>query len=588
MAINVFLPAKMNSEKNRFKLTKGNVKIDYRDTTNITEPYLLSTPYLRIGGGVELDVAPPIVLQDTPVTGDPTDYRRFGTDIMFQVENYQTNAVFLLADSIIFEVEYKQTEFVKTNSEMLLSHIFIINSTNKGQNSFRTISPLSLKTSVTDIGLIDKVPTTIFKKDNSLFTGSTFLDSILDPEELPLAIIQYEEETLIDLGDTGQIVDEASIPSHIKELTLFSASLANPSFKYTLHFVSSFNNTGSKLNTTNPSVLTDNLPNYTLYSKTITTDPDIVGFTLNLSPEIGALCHVTVETSSENLTTQNIGKTVFYYNPMYTGELSSEFGLFSIQLPDIAEELTLEVDGIPKLLGSFKTGDTTLVVEALSKVLTPLGVSIFECEGGCFILDNSSQVDYEFGFISTSIALVLKTDFTEFKFPNQVEPVTYDKDYHKKNYSFSHIPSKLEASEDSVLDYRLKLSKNTRSTIKYVDASFNLLIKAELVANQIVTLPVKVDGIESDIIVTIEDTDTTVEAILSKFVIALSESLGADFTVIANNLASFITVSNADPLNAHVIVLGKADWYSVDTKKGVLQNTSDNMYQVKLIPADGG
>lgn len=587
MAIDVFIPAKLDSEKARFKSAKGNIKIDYRDTTNITEPYLLSTPYRLWERGVVLDVASPIVLTDPHVTGDNTNYRRFGTDVMFQVSDYQTNVLFLLSDYVIFEVLYEKTEFVKTDLDRFLRHSYKVTQTNlpEYQTGYLDVNPLSLETSELTTGFVDKIPTIIFKKNVDLFPGDAALMVGVDPEGATIYTISYDEDTVTDYGDDGTILDPGLISTDLKNLSTFSANSSFVPFTSNLYFVSSFTNNGIKLVTSKPTVLTDQNPNYTLYSKTIPTDTDIIGFTFNLSPELGALLHVSVETVLGDLSEEGIGRSDVYFNPVYTGQLASEFGLFNILLPTLEETITLTVNGNDTILGSFKEGDNLKFIEALQKAFTPLNVTVLECESDNFILDNKSSTDYDITISSESVEFILKSQFTSFKFPNSTSPVVYNPDYHIRNYSLSHIPERIL---EDVLEYKFRLTKNTRSSLKYVDTLIDFIVKADQVSGKTVELIVKLNTVEDVLTVTFLPEDTTVDAILSKLVLAFSTILGADIGVVANNLASSISISNLSVTDTQTIEISEAEWYSIDSKNGVLQDAPEEMFKVQLIPVSGG
>ena len=82
--------------------------------------------------------------------------------------------------------------------------------------------------------------------------------------------------------------------------------------------------------------------------------------------------------------------------------------------------------------------------------------------------------------------------------------------------------------------------------------------------------------------------DTTVDAILSKLVLAFSTILGADIGVVANNLASSISISNLSVTDTQTIEISEAEWYSIDSKNGVLQDAPEEMFKVQLIPVSGG
>lgn len=589
MAIDLFIPTKFNAEKERFTSSKGNIKIDYRDTTNIVEPYLLSTPYRPWVGGAALNVASLVVISDPHITGDQTDYRRFGLDLMFQVSDYQTNTLFLLADAKLFEVQYNETEFVKDDLDMFLKHNYTITETNFEQSisSSTLVYPLNLETSEITSGMVDKIPTVIFKKNNSVFTGRSSLDTIIGDLGESIYTINYKEDTDTDHGDSGTIIDPSLVSDAIKNLVMFSSDSSQPAFKANLHLVSSFTNTGTALVTSNPSVLTDTNPNYTLYSKTIVTDPDVVGFTINLSPELGILFHLTVETDLQDLTEEEIGESLLYFHPVYTGQLASEFGLVKVTLPTTPEAINITVNETLTPLGEFGESDFTKLIEALQNVLSPLNINALECENDCLLIDNRSLEDYEITISSESTAFILKPVFTSFKFPNKGTEDIYSAAYHKSNYSFTHIPSQLEETP-SLLEYKFKLTKNTRSELKYLDNAFNLVIKAAQIEVGEIELPIKIDDVDTPLTATIAPEDTTVEAILSKLKEAFETALGVDFGVVANNLTSTITINNLSTTNNKIISLGKAVWYSVDAKNGVLQNTSTDMFKVNLLTASGG
>ena len=177
MALKVYLPTKLESEKTRYKNLLGNTQLDYRSETG-SAPYLLGTPYKESNyNDINLDVASAIVPGDIHITGDQTNYRRFSADVLLVSDDYQRNLVVLFVNGIQLTAVYDYSYYTKNepNAEGIVihdeNHIFKVLNTNGGETLLNSsvyalynVKPLVLDITQEEVGYIDKSNVLVVKR----------------------------------------------------------------------------------------------------------------------------------------------------------------------------------------------------------------------------------------------------------------------------------------------------------------------------------------------------------------------------------------------------------------------------------------
>lgn len=478
MALKVYLPTKLESEKTRYKNLLGNTQLDYRSETG-SAPYLLGTPYKESNyNDINLDVASALVPEDVHITGDQTNYRRFSTDVLLVSDDYQRNLVVLFVNGIQLTAVYDYSYYTKNepNAEGIVihdeNHIFKVLNTNGGETLLNSsvyalynVKPLVLDITQEEVGYIDKSNVLVVKRKKLGFEEKAYYDysemNVTHSEEegtsgSPTIIMTLPSEKAI-------VVDNERIPADqvsdvIKSLNTFTASF-KPDSDYYAHllYVSSFIKNGTIFATSNGPVLNDAYRNYHVYSVSKGTDQDIIGYSINISPSAGVFLHAVLGTGDRDFSQYTdivVGQSSFLYKTIYTGLLGSPYVMLKFNINE-SDTFKMKVNDTVHELGSYSKENFYELFNKIDTILYPLGLLPICYEGYHISLDRrtSSTTPIEVSFETTKTSIVTVDYFVDM--PVFEEPeilISSGVISHPKNSSFTYLEPIMVEGEDGYLE----------------------------------------------------------------------------------------------------------------------------------------
>lgn len=463
MALTAYLPAKLDSEKTRFRSLQGNTQVDYRSDTG-SAPYLLGTPYIFSDNySVNLDIASPKVPAETHITGDSGNYRRFSSDILLVSDDYQRNLFILFTDTIQISAEYDHSYYVKRDANESGGtvkheerHVFKVTNTNRGKKilseytaALYNIKPLLIDITEKEMGFVDTSNVLVLKR-KSVYTDATFYyseDGLIYTED---GYTGNATITITTISSKATVVDNATIPvsevpEDIRSFDLFTAGFT-PDAEYfaNLIYVSSFNKNGMIFSTENNQVLNDAYTNYYLYSKFKGVDQDIIGYSVNISPSTGAFLHAVLGTDEKEYSISDdlvIGRSSFLYKTIYTGLLGSPYVMLKFYI-DTSDTFSLKVNNTTHSLGSFSKETFFDLYKKLDSILEPLGFILICFENEHISIDRktNSTTDIEISIESAKTSIETVNTFSDMAvLEDPTVLLSSGLESHPKNSSFTYI-----------------------------------------------------------------------------------------------------------------------------------------------------
>lgn len=608
MALNTYLPTKLNSEMERFKNESGNIKIDYRSQIG-PSPFLFSTQYDRRDiKNFIFDTAATRVPEEDHITGDRTNYRRYSTDIAFTSDDYQRNVIVLMVEGILLSVVYKSTIYKEKDyvegALRTLEHTFDVLESNYSipmlsldRPYIYNVAPLILESYPLDnVGFIDTVKALALKKMEIPFDNrSTYYETV--SQSIYSGHITLEEAVTVDYGSNGSVVSPLLISDDIKNLTYFiGTENADAFFSTHMNFVSSFKKDGSIFSANNPEVLTDTYSNYHLYGSSVNADSDIIGYSLNVSPYTGALIHAVLQSDARDyLTGINpvIGKVSLFHKTRYTGLLSSPFLLLRLDFTEVTDTFSIKINNNDVLVIGDYTQDTfKYLCSKLSDVLYPYGILVIPCKDNKIALDRfRGDTDLELIITTNSTEITTLPSFTSFQYLNSNKTITFDASLHPGNFSFTYIddPNMYTPEEDPdyPLTYKVKINKDDNRSIPYISPRSRLLVDTSAIKGGVKTFKLETSEgtLTTDFNVNV---DMSVYEIIDLISNKIDTFLNSDYSVEKNYLVPCVDIVNNKSDNSSFIKLTVDSWMTLSPSfGGVYQENPDGSRTIVLDQNDG-
>lgn len=579
MAIKTYIPTKLSAELDRFKTNLGNIKIDYRNATG-SAPYLLSTP-LTFTDLTEFNTPftcfPSTVPEGAHITGDQSNYRRYSVDLAMISDDHQRNAVYLQVDGQIIKVSYKDTIYLEEQvpSEPVvktLHHRFLIDEVEFVETNYTDYNHLSLNYEEADsTGFVDSEKIVKITLNTSLSFDGIYYEQELDTGVGNKGFIA-KETTTTTYGVSGSVVDPTLIPEELKDLKYIKGFVgADRSFKTNSIYASRFSSDGSNLSTENTNVLTDNLPNFYLYSKSQNYDQNIIGYSVNISPTRGALLHNVVESDNRSyLTTDSdlIGVAYSYLGTEYTGLLSSPFLLLKLDLTSTDDVFKIKINNNAEVLvGDYSSITFDHLCAKLSELLYPHGILVIPCKNNIVGFDRyqgTGKVEIVLSAATTVITTL--PQFTSFEYLHSTKTITYDPTIHPVNYSFTYIDD-TNSTPDYPNIYKLNIDEDTGRLTNYTTYRVRLAFDIPSVRNTTQTFKLEVEEGVLDTTFTINTTDT-LNTILDSIATAIDTFLPSNYSIFKNYLTYTLDIINNEPTDSAYAKITTGSWVSVDSKFG--------------------
>lgn len=509
MSYITYLPSKLDTEIGRFKENSGNILIDYRQGTG-SAPYLFGTSYEEGTTSNALEAVPSKVPTTTHLTGDASNYRTFSTDIAVFSEDYQRNTFVLMTNGILFDVEYQYTTFIKDsffNEDLnvngnTLEHKYIVKNCNKElplNETVNYISPVVLELVEQTVGINNSFQSIVARKKALTTEFEITYDEYLvdlNSEEPVYPVMYCSERTYTDYGEDGSLVNPSLIDAELKAFKFFEGTLTNnSSYSTNIIPVSNFSKTGDNFTADGNSVLTDSYPNYYLYSKSKGISQDIVGFTINISPETGVLFHSVFKADGRELTKDSeadIGESSILFKTVYTGLLSSPFILLKF-FPEESDQVTFKIDG--NIL-TLDFSNSSKVYEDLLTKLYPLGIIPIPLKDNSVALiktNNSEYVNIEAESLFTNV--ISKPIFSETQYLNSPTTITYNKNIHPGNFSFSYIEDESTTEERENIIFKGSLTGSLNDLTAYLKPFLRIKVDTTTLNNGTYTFKLDLEGL---------------------------------------------------------------------------------------------
>lgn len=526
MAVDLYLPYKLQSEIDRFKELRGNINLDYR-SDNVSTPYVLDTSYVKVTDTnltIDAGVAPFTISEDH-ISGDNTNFRTFTTDfLVVNRDPFQSNVVILNSLDNIINAMYFKTTAVKVGSRNTLVHVYQLNT--EITNTSIVLTPVYYDGTRDKLGVVDK------KICDRLVTTPIPGLSSLTVEPRQITLIQ---DTDVDRGHNVEIPRNL-VAEYITGLTLFK--YVNPANKSTtkLRLVS---NIGTGFTNVNSSPLSVLSPNYNLYYKETSNNVNAEGYCVNLKAGEGVLINASIQTTLEDYTSVvSLGLDRLMVSATYTGGLATYFNSLKIQLPTEVPKNSLEEDVPLRLLidntiyklPSFINTQFSEFCTSLRAILKPLNIELIERGDNTFFLYGTRDKDTEITFAYLDYYITTVEDISTVPSIYSQPNLDYTEEGYPPNLSLSY-----DVYKDSTLFeeegegysnfylYTTKVSQNPSKTL--IAGFFNyaeyLVDKASLKAAAKV-FKAKVG--ETDITVNLNSTTSELTTILADLKTALQPS----------------------------------------------------------------
>ena len=593
MAITTYLPTKFQNELEQFKLNNGNIRIDYRDT-NSSAPSIFSTGLssFNINNGLNIDTIPTVIPTDQHVTGDPSNYRRFTTDLVLTTDDYQRNVVFLYLNGTVFSVTYKKTIYDEENEYKFFKHCFTFVDEYNEIDKLSKLEPLSINTEEVVKGYVDTQKVVALTRstefDDFLIYASYFDDSI----DVDTPYIVLEEETT-QTYPIGTVINPSSVSARIKELHYYSLNGNNDEFSTRVLYSSALKVNRSQptpvLSSTNSSVLNETYTNFYLYSTSAPDAEKHIGYIVNINPTTAAMLHLVSETDSvrsyTSSLTRNIGFGNMMYGTEYTGLLSSPFLLLKFDFTSQTDNYYLSINnGTKQTVGAYTSQTFKYLCAKLSDMLYPHGILVIPCKNNIIALDRFEGTGpVEIDLYSSYTKITTLPRFTSFEYLNGSKVIEYNSVMHPFNYSFTY-----EDNEELDIKYKLKISEDTggRGTT-YASYRVRFIFDVPSVRNTTQSFKLEVEEGILDTSFTITDivpTDTVIDNIWE----AISNFLPPYYTVQKDYVTSSIDIINNQATDSTFIKVTTGTWMRIDPQfGGVYVENPDGSKTIIMTENDG-
>lgn len=577
MSLTTYLPSTYSSEKERFKESNGNLKIDYRKSDG-SAPFLLGTPYIIAPEHMienPLEILPSKIPSELHVTGDNGNYRRFNTDIALVSEDFQRNVIILFLSGIVLSSEYVKTIFEKgtVDSEGVLLHNlyheFTVKDTSMGlpllnpnlpYAPLKYLEPLILEEHLATTSLIGSTSTVLVKKGVIENIGiSQYTEYVTQDIETGLDItlgkVIITQLTEVDYGETGADVS-GSISSQIKSISTFEARLeGSDSFDTNLLYVTDFKKEGDTFTSNYAPVLNDTYTNYYLYSKSVDSDQGVVGVSVNVNDSVGVLLNAVLTTNLQEYSgvANLIGKANLLSKTVYTGLLESPFLLVKVDFSEQVDTFSIKInEEVEILLGDYDATSFNYLCSKLFDILYPYNILVIPCEDNTIALNKfNNDADVEILFLSKFTKLTTQSYFSSFKYLNINKTISFDSLLHPANSSFTYMD---EDSSVENIRYKVKIGKDTASRDDiYLSERLRLLIDPSTIRGTTKPFKLEVEEGVLDTTFTIE-AEMTLDSIIDLIGDSIDTFLSTDYVIEKNYLSSSIDIIYQGESNAYLKV----------------------------------
>ena len=553
MAIDLYVPYKLESELERFKQNKGNINFDYRSNT-VSAPHVLDTSYIslnEITNPLVADIAP-FVVPSSHVSGDVSNYRNLTLDVLvYNSNNYQCNVIVLNTLKDVVRVFYSKTTAVKVGANNTLVHTF--NLLDPLETISGQLTPIYFRSVRELTGVVDKKLCELLYLDTF---PSIISVSVVD------SVITVVQSSSVNNGH-NVVLDPKLVSNTVKQTTLFYKDNLDNKSTSKLRIVSGIDST---LDTINPNPLSDLIPNYNLYYNNvgdIVPNPDGVCFSLKAKESvlINSLIQTNLD-SYESIT--ELGDSFLTVSEGFTGGLSSYFASIKFELPstiptnEFAESIPiyLRIDGIVTTLPSYVDSEFNLLYSSIKSVLEPKGVKVYERSDYTLFFYNTSDLDIEIVLGYKNVLLTTKEDVSKVGSIYGQPNLTFTEVGYPTNVSLSYgedldLPDVIIPEDVDLTFFTFNLTSNIDKTP--IDGLFNFTkysVDIPSLKLGLKTLMIEEDGIEYEFIFNFVGTIKTdaqimldIKTLLLEKLLKMSAEIEDNYITLKNSLNTFLPIT---------------------------------------------
>ena len=406
MALDVYLPKKLESQITAFKTNSGNYNVDYR-TTETGDINVLGAAYSRVSADsvIRLNCLP-LEASGNHVSGLNSLYNEFPVDVLLQNQSTKQRHFFFMTNPFpIIKVNYSHTEVESISStQSRLLHYFIFPDQYVDETTYanKILQPVyfSTATKIT-AGLVNNrdcielflQPSTSnfsYKLSGDLFEIAVIVNKQMT-STTSLSVDQVDEKIL---GIKCLLVKDNSQP---------------PQTETKNRIIAISNTYGQTIG--NP-VLTSRLTNYNLfYESTNISAPLADAYIVPLKGDENVLISSTI-TSKVTGVLGELTSNIWSYGELYSKELGTYFACIKFKLPsspymDGSDPRKMKVSNNGGKtwaeLNNYSTADVNEFTTGIVNYFKSLGIKCYPCDNYTFVLvnlktDNTILTDFIFQY----------------------------------------------------------------------------------------------------------------------------------------------------------------------------------------------
>ena len=438
MALDVYLPKKLESQITAFNTNAGNYNVDYR-TTETGGINVLGAAYSRVSAGSTTRLnCLPMEASGNHVSGLNSLFNEFPVDIVIQNRaSTQQHIVFMTNPYPILSVNYSHTEVrLESSTKYILEHYFsFTNSFVKASDYInKTLQPVFISNSITksSVGLVNKrdcllirlqpddynytysISSTLFKmsvETNEDFNNITELPvSRVDPKVLGIKSILVKDK-----------VPEAITKNRIIAYTNRSGSVSGSA------------------------VLNNRLTNYNLYFEDLgLSQPTADIIVLPLKGDESVLINSTIKATTQGILGE-LTPNYWSFNTTYVAGFGSHFACIKFELPSsipsinmVPLKMKISIDNGSSWteMDSYISSNPIAFETDLVSFFKSYGIQCYPCDNMTFILINTGYATPYTNFVfqySSDLSIETVTDLTMIRTKNgstfQFTPENFPSNY---------------------------------------------------------------------------------------------------------------------------------------------------------------
>ena len=405
MALDVYLPKKLESQITAFKTNSGNYNVDYR-TTETGDINVLGAAYSRVSADsvIRLNCLPSEA-SGNHVSGLDSLYNEFPVDVVLKNQSTTQRHYFFMTNPYpVVGVVYSHTEVEKVDtSRSRFTHYFTFPDSSVDTSTYtnKVLQPVYFtNVSKANAGLVNNRDCI---KLNLVSLTSTFSCSIISglfaisiivnqslPEDLNYPVEKVDEKIL---GIRSIIVKDTNNPP--KATT-----------KNRIIAISDMNG-----NTIGSPVLNNRLTNYNLYyESTGTSSPIADAYVIPLKGGESVLISSTIKSTASGVLGE-LNTNAWSYCEYYAKELGSYFACIQFDLPSspymdgtTPRKMRVSLDNGKTWseLNNYSDADSNSFTTGLVTYFKSVGIKCYPCDNNIFILANlktdNTPIDFVFQY----------------------------------------------------------------------------------------------------------------------------------------------------------------------------------------------